>query len=328
MASKQPWSSTPTWFQASGPSSSSKDPLFANVHLVQCEVSTKLDWHEVLKHSMMKLWWQMMTQARKTTTGQKTMMRPQNTDSPVMTEDDDSDAAEHEASEESTPLQKKRKLDRSKRYFGKDGLSTLTADPFLAWLHILGVFCQALFIAHGFESSSPSIHASASAPRVCNSCAPVLEMYAITFKVRQGSELQQRKSVNPYPWKPDFQHYRALVRQNKWLHNNIFDVLGYYLFCNQCVHFALSVSLKCLAHLQNVKKAQFQNPVKVMTEHKVEDVKLGKFVIMPNKCELWFVLWCGNNSSLICSMILQLLTLIVNPMGYIMTLPALFIIFY
>ena len=65
-----------------------------------------------------------------------------------------------------------------------------------------------------------------------------------------------------------------------------FDALGNYLFCNRCVHFALSVSLKCLAHLRNVKKAQFQNPFKVITQHEVEDAMLGKFVIMPNGCEL------------------------------------------
>lgn len=82
-----------------------------------------------------------------------------------------------------------------------------------------------------------------------------------------------------------WKYYQNLVRQNEWLHN-IFDALGNYFFCNQCVHFALSVSLKRLTRHQNVKKAQFQNPVEVMTQHKVEDAKLGKFVIMPNGCEL------------------------------------------
>ena len=128
-------------------------------------------------------------------------------------------------------------------------------------------------------------HASTSRPRVCNSCAPVLERYAFTFKsmVRQGSELKRTKAVNPNPRKPDFQHYRDLVRQDEWLCNNIFDALG--MFCNRCAHNALGVSLKRLARLRNVKKAQFQNPMKVL-KHEVEDLKLRKFVIMPNGCEL------------------------------------------
>ena len=36
------------------------------------------------------------------------------------------------------------------------------------------------------------------------------------------------------------------------------------------------------------KEGMIQNPIKV---HEVEDLKLGKFVIIPNGCELSFALW-------------------------------------
>jgi len=39
---------------------------------------------------------------------------------------------------------------------------------------------------------------------VSKSCAPVLEKYSTTFKdmKRQGSELKQRKLINPHPKQP------------------------------------------------------------------------------------------------------------------------------
>ena len=132
------------------------------------------------------------------------------------------------------------------------------------------------------ETSTLS-YQSSPGRKVYDSCAPVLNKYAVPFKslVRQGSELKRRKSINPAPRKPNFQHYRDLVKQNEWLRNNIFDAMGNYLFCNQCVHAAFGVSIKRLAHLRKQKKAQFQHPVKEMTKCAVEEGKLGQYVIMP-----------------------------------------------
>lgn len=50
---------------------------------------------------------------------------------------------------------------------------------------------------------------------VCKSCVSVLQKYAVTFKdmKRQGTELKERKHVNPHPKKPESQQYRDLVRQ-------------------------------------------------------------------------------------------------------------------
>ena len=60
------------------------------------------------------------------------------------------------------------------------------------------------------------ISSAASKPLVCNSCSPVLDKYALTFKsmLKQGGELKRRKCLNPNPHKPDFQHYRDLVRMS------------------------------------------------------------------------------------------------------------------
>ena len=98
---------------------------------------------------------------------------------------------------------------------------------------------------------------------------------------------------NTNPCKPDVQHYRDLVKQNEWLRNNIFDPLGNFLFCSPCVNAALGVSFNRLTCLQNIKKAQFHDPIKMMPKCVVEEAKLGKFVVMPTGCDL--SLSCGGN---------------------------------
>ena len=58
-----------------------------------------------------------------------------------------------------------------------------------------------------------------------------------TFKgmVHQGTELKRKIAINPHPKKSDMTHYRDLVNQNEWLRENMFDSLGNYLYCCECI---------------------------------------------------------------------------------------------
>ena len=82
----------------------------ATKHPVQCEVSTILDPHKVFEGSESREDKAVMTDdGASTEDNDSTENNGETTEySPAMTENDDSDAAEHEASEESTPVQKKR----------------------------------------------------------------------------------------------------------------------------------------------------------------------------------------------------------------------------
>lgn len=137
------------------------------------------------------------------------------------------------------------------------------------------------YLSHAFEggiagpsSSEPTVS------NVCNSCMPVLCKYAETFKGlrRQGSELKRRKTINPNPKRPDFDHYRDLNKQNEWLRNNIFDAIGNYLFCSKCIHNALGVSYQYLSRQRKVKRAQFNQPIRNMTKQEVSEQKLSQYV--------------------------------------------------
>ena len=101
---------------------------------------------------------------------------------------------------------------------------------------------------------------------VCKCCAPVLQKYSDVFKgmKMQGTELKKRKKINPHPKKPHFDHY--LKKQNDWLRSNVFDTMGNYLFCCKCVHTALGVSYKRLAHQRSVKRAEYSEPLRTLTK--------------------------------------------------------------
>ena len=143
--------------------------------------------------------------------------------------------------------------------------------------------------SHGKTPVPPS-------PSACNSCAPVLEKYEETFKglLRQGSELKRRKIINPNPRKPNFQHYRDVVKQNEWLRSNIFDPMGNFLFCAKCVRATLGISSKRLARLRKQKRAQFSQPTREMTKSAVEDGKLGQYVVMTPGCDIAFRQWWSS----------------------------------
>ena len=211
--------------------------------------------------------------------------------SPKSNESHCSDSSYHEdeeSSSDTTPLAKRKKVDRSKRYLEgrarKPYRQTCTSDTSLE-----GSLLQSSFE----DSETISQDIAGKEQPTCESCAPVLQKYATTFKgmVQQGSALKRRKNINPSPRKVNFQHYRDLVKQNEWLRNNIFDPMGNYLFCSTCVHKAFNVSYQRLTRLRNIKKAQFKNPIIVMAKTEVEEQKLGNAVIMPSGCTQSFMLW-------------------------------------
>ena len=128
---------------------------------------------------------------------------------------------------------------------------------------------------------------------VCKCCAPVLQKYSDVFKgmKMQGTELKKRKKINPHPKRPHFDHYRDLKKQNDWLRSNFFDAMGNYLFCCKCVHTALGVSYKRLAHQRSVKRAEYSEPLRTLTKGEVIEERLSEFIVMPVGCDLSFSTW-------------------------------------
>ena len=95
----------------------------------------------------------------------------------------------------------------------------------------------------------------------------------------------------PIPKKTDRQHYRDLVAQNEWLRENIFDAMGNYLFCARCVCSAFRISPQRLSRQRNIKRSQSQLPVVEMTKSRVEEERLGEYVVMPARCDQSFKTW-------------------------------------
>ena len=93
------------------------------------------------------------------------------------------------------------------------------------------------------ESSEASSSSHAQESGVCSQCYPVLSRYADTFKemVHSGSELKKRKMINPSPKRPesDLTHYRDITSQNEWIRANLFDSIGNYLYCYNCISLVL-----------------------------------------------------------------------------------------
>ena len=54
-------------------------------------------------------------------------------------------------------------------------------------------------------------------------------------------------------------YYRNLVHQNEWLRGNVFDAMGNYLFCQECIMGALNISKQRLTRQRNVKRQQYKN---------------------------------------------------------------------
>ena len=128
---------------------------------------------------------------------------------------------------------------------------------------------------------------------VCKQCAPALGNVIEGFRKlkHQGSELKKRRKRYPAPKHADREHYRDLVAQNAWIRGNIFDPMGNYLFCHDCVRKALGISKQRLARQRQVKRKLFKQQETTMAKKDVDTQKLTAFVVMPLEIELCFKLW-------------------------------------
>ncbi len=108
-----------------------------------------------------------------------------------------------------------------------------------------------------------------------------------------GSFLKKRKKINPVPKRPEseFTHYRDVTRQNEWLLANVFDSLGNYLYCHNCIRSSFGISKDRLARQRKIKRQESKQPVVQMTKQNVEDQHLGEFVIMPSESLVSFKTW-------------------------------------
>ncbi len=140
------------------------------------------------------------------------------------------------------------------------------------------------------ESSSTS-----SVSGVCPQCHPVLSRYSTTFKemVHTGTELKKRKKINPSPKRPEseFTHYRDITAQNEWIRANMFDSIGNYLYCFNCIKSSLGISKSRLSRQRSIKRHESQEPIVQMTKCDVEEQRLGEYVVMPASLELAFKKW-------------------------------------
>ena len=81
-----------------------------------------------------------------------------------------------------------------------------------------------------------------------------------TRLAHHGSELKKRRKRYPNPKNTSRAHYQNVIAQNKWIRGNIFYSMGNYLYCHDCVL-------------------------------KVDEKKLGPFVVMPSTSDLYFKVW-------------------------------------
>ena len=94
--------------------------------------------------------------------------------------------------------------------------------------------------------------------KICANCAAVLSHYVSMFKglTHQGSTLKQRKHK-----RPNLEYFRNVKLQSEWLRENLFDPMGNYLICAQCICASFKISERRLTCQKNVKRQQSQHPV-------------------------------------------------------------------
>ena len=141
-----------------------------------------------------------------------------------------------------------------------------------------------------------SLQLSSSLEGVCQSFASGLSGIAAgSCKLsQQETELKKRKSRLPHPKHPDRQHYRDINAQNEWLRGNVFDAMGNYMFCHDCIKKALKISSQWLTRQHEVKRKVFQQPVSQMKKNEVDEQKLTSFVLMPDSIDIAFKKWWSS----------------------------------
>ena len=72
---------------------------------------------------------------------------------------------------------------------------------------------------------------------------------------------------------------------------NVFDSMGNYLYCQECVVKAVKVSKQRLARQRKVKRNAFKHPIKTMKKSEVNDQNLSSFVVMTEGVDVCFKAW-------------------------------------
>ena len=105
------------------------------------------------------------------------------------------------------------------------------------------------------NTESPSLSMD-QREKICSRCLPVLSRYVDSFRelTHRVSHLKRVEHINPSPLSPDGDHYRDVKRQNEWIRENVFDVMGNFLFCASCVCSAFRISYQRLTRQRNVKR--------------------------------------------------------------------------
>ncbi|XP_070534172.1 uncharacterized protein [Ptychodera flava] len=131
------------------------------------------------------------------------------------------------------------------------------------------------------------------APRYpCSKCSPILNSAKESFTsiIHPADQLLKRRACYPHPKKRQ-KHHRNISKENDWLLENVFDVLGNYQFCQPCVVQVLGVGSERLAKLREVKRNLQQEPTKIITKQEVVNQRLEKNVIMPRAVQETFHQW-------------------------------------
>ena len=71
----------------------------------------------------------------------------------------------------------------------------------------------------------------------------------------------------------------------------MFDCLGNYLYCFNCIKSSLGILKDRLSHQCHIKRQESKEPIVQVTKSDIEEQSLGKFVIMPADFELSFKKW-------------------------------------
>jgi len=103
----------------------------------------------------------------------------------------------------------------------------------------------------------------------------------------RGSELKKRKQKLPNPKHPDRLPYRNLILQNEWLQANVFDSVGNYLFCEECVKRHSNSVLRGLLG-STVKRLANTTPLVRMKKSEIEAKKSHSFCCCTSNARRYF----------------------------------------
>ena len=150
-------------------------------------------------------------------------------------------------------------------------------------------------LQRSFEEEIEDSSSSSRGSVACPQCSPILSRYSTMFKglIHQGTELKKRKKINPAPKRPETEltHYRDIAGQNEWLQANMFDSLGNYLYCYNCIISSFGISRERRTRLRKIKREQAHHPIVEMSKSDVENQRLGSYVVMPRDIDISFKKW-------------------------------------